>query len=213
MVSRNVGLVDILEVTVSKLKPDTVYRVFLEGRSDPVAVLRTNPAGMGAVSAIGPTREIRPRTNAQAGESTRVSVIEGVAVPVSGPAALGRRLTRRAWTLFAHGDSPRGSALLRRGQSTNAPRMRERLPFRNGSGAVWLPQVSLAAPTSGDSAPRRLAQDIGAPPPGYPVRQFIGDLSGNVGKGKPDPVRTGCTRPRRIWEAVQGKKSKPKLPE
>ena len=50
----------ILEVTVSKLKPDTVYRVFLEGRSDPVAVLRTNPAGMGAVSAIGPTREIRP---------------------------------------------------------------------------------------------------------------------------------------------------------
>jgi YVTN family beta-propeller protein len=88
VVSRNVGLVDILEVTVSKLKPDTVYRVFLEGRSDPVAVLRTNPAGMGAVSAIGPTREIRPRTNAQAGESTRVLVIEGVAVPVSGPAVL-----------------------------------------------------------------------------------------------------------------------------
>src|SRR3954470_16792262 len=83
VVSRNVGLVDILEVTVSKLKPDTVYRVFLEGRSEPVAVLRTNPAGMGAVSAIGPTREIRPGAGAQAGASTRVLVIEGETGPVS----------------------------------------------------------------------------------------------------------------------------------
>src|SRR3954468_21349345 len=88
VVSRNVGLVDILEVTVSKLKPDTVYRVFLEGRSEPVAVLKTDPTGMGAVSAVGPTREIRPRTNAQAGEDTRVLVIEGEAAPVSGPAVL-----------------------------------------------------------------------------------------------------------------------------
>ena len=88
VVSRNVGLVDILEVTVSKLKPDTVYRVFLEGRSEPVAALKTNPVGMGAVSAIGPTREIRPRTNAQAGASTRVLVIEGEAVPMSSPPVL-----------------------------------------------------------------------------------------------------------------------------
>src|SRR4051794_4147910 len=88
VVSRNLGLVDILEVTVSKLKPDTVYRVFLDGRSEPVAVLRTDPTGMGAVSAVGPTREKRPRTNAQAGGETRGVVVEGEAAPGGGPAVV-----------------------------------------------------------------------------------------------------------------------------
>lgn len=88
VVSRNLGLVDILEVNVSKLKPDTVYRVFLEGRDVPVAVLKTNPKGMGTVSAVGPTREVRPGGSAQAVARTRVLVVEGEAAPASAPAVL-----------------------------------------------------------------------------------------------------------------------------
>lgn len=88
VVSRNLGLVDILEVTVSKLKPDTVYSVFLEGRSEPVAALKTNPKGMGNVSAVGATREVRPGGAAQAHTGTRVLVIEGESAPVSSAAVL-----------------------------------------------------------------------------------------------------------------------------
>ena len=88
MVSRNVGLVDLLEVTVSKLKPDTVYRVFLDGRAEPVAALKTSPKGMGTVSAVGPIREVRPGAGAQDAASTRVLVVEGESAPVSGPAVL-----------------------------------------------------------------------------------------------------------------------------
>jgi YVTN family beta-propeller protein len=88
VVSRNLGLVDILEVNVSKLKPDTVYRVFLEGREVPVAVLKTNPKGMGSVSTVGPTREARPGAGAQATTGTRVLVVEGEAAGVSAPAVL-----------------------------------------------------------------------------------------------------------------------------
>jgi YVTN family beta-propeller protein len=84
VVSRNLGLVDILEVNVSRLKPDTVYSVFLEGRDTPVAVLRTNPRGMGMVSATGPTREIRPGpAGTSADSSSRVIVIEGEAASAS----------------------------------------------------------------------------------------------------------------------------------
>lgn len=81
LVSRNLGLVDILEVTVSRLKPDTVYRVILEGRGEPVAILKTNPKGMGSVSAVGPTRAVRPGGTAQA--STRVLVVEGETAPAN----------------------------------------------------------------------------------------------------------------------------------
>jgi YVTN family beta-propeller protein len=88
VVSRNLGLVDILEVTVSKLKPDTVYRVFLDGRSEPVAVLRTSPNGMGAVTAVGPTREVRPGAGAPSEPSTRVLVVEGEGAPASAPPVL-----------------------------------------------------------------------------------------------------------------------------
>jgi YVTN family beta-propeller protein len=89
VVSRNLGLVDILEVNVSRLKPDTVYGVFLEGRDTPVAVLKTNPRGMGMVSATGPTREIRPGPAGSTADShSRVVVIEGEAASASAPPVL-----------------------------------------------------------------------------------------------------------------------------
>lgn len=88
VVSRNLGLVDILEVNVSKLKPDTVYSIFLEGRSVPVAVLKTNSKGMGTVSATGPTREVRPGGGAQPAAGVRMLVVEGESAPVSAPAVL-----------------------------------------------------------------------------------------------------------------------------
>jgi YVTN family beta-propeller protein len=91
VVSRNLGLVDILEVSVSRLKPDTVYSVFLEGRDAPVAVLKTNPMGIGMISTTGPTREIRPGpAGTSADTSSRVIVIEGDGVPAnSAPALVG----------------------------------------------------------------------------------------------------------------------------
>jgi YVTN family beta-propeller protein len=89
VVSRNLGLVDILEVNVSRLKSDTVYSVFLEGRDAPVAVLKTNPKGMGMVSTTGPTREIRPgRAGNSADPSSRVIVIEGEGASASAPPVL-----------------------------------------------------------------------------------------------------------------------------
>jgi hypothetical protein len=84
VVSRNLGLVDILDVSVSQLKPDTVYSVFLEGRDAPIAVLKTNSKGMGMVSTTGPTREIRPSpAGNSADRSSRVIVIEGEGVSAS----------------------------------------------------------------------------------------------------------------------------------
>jgi YVTN family beta-propeller protein len=89
VVSRNLGLVDILEVSVSRLKPDTVYSVFLEGRDVPVAVLKTNPKGLGMISATGPTREIRPGpAEGSAGARSRVIVIEGEGASAGAPPVL-----------------------------------------------------------------------------------------------------------------------------
>jgi YVTN family beta-propeller protein len=78
VVSRNLGLIDIFEVTVSKLKPETIYRIFLEGHGEPVAVLKTNSKGMGNVSAVGPTRQVRPSA-AETSTGTKVLVVEGEA--------------------------------------------------------------------------------------------------------------------------------------
>jgi YVTN family beta-propeller protein len=89
VVSRNLGLVDILELSVSRLKPDTVYSVFLEGRDVPIAVLKTNAKGMGMVSTTGPTREIRPGSpDNSAGATSRVIVIEGEGALAGAPLVL-----------------------------------------------------------------------------------------------------------------------------
>ncbi len=90
VVARNLGLVDMLETNVFGLKPDTVYRVFLEGRDAPVAALKTNAKGMGAVAAIGPLRDIKPGTK-QGDAQTGILVVEGDATPSPTTAVLAGR--------------------------------------------------------------------------------------------------------------------------
>ena len=60
VVSRNLGLVDAIDVSVAKLKPMTEYGVFFEGQDEPVVVLKTNDKGAGMASSIGPVRTIVP---------------------------------------------------------------------------------------------------------------------------------------------------------
>ena len=88
VVSRNVGLVDILEVTVSKLKPDTVYRVFLEGRSDTCRGAQDQSCGDGGcLGDWTDTRDPPPHQRTSGREHAGVGD-RGRAVPVSGPAVL-----------------------------------------------------------------------------------------------------------------------------
>lgn len=58
IVVRNLGLVDAFEVSVYRLKPDTVFNVYFSDRQESLAVLRTNAKGMANVTAIGPIREL-----------------------------------------------------------------------------------------------------------------------------------------------------------
>ena len=58
VVARNLGLVDSLEVFLYKLKPLTVYNVYVGEQRTPVAAFKTNPMGMANGTAIGPLREV-----------------------------------------------------------------------------------------------------------------------------------------------------------
>ena len=87
IVSRNLGLTDILEINVFKLKPETVYRAFIDDRSEPVAIFKTNANGMAAVSVVGPTRAVRPGP-ALVGGASKVLIVEGDAVPSTATAVL-----------------------------------------------------------------------------------------------------------------------------
>ena len=87
VVARNLGLVDMLETNVFGLKPDTVYRVFLERHDAPVAALKTNAKGMGSVAAIGPLRDIGAGTK-PADAQTGILVVEGDTAPSPTAAAL-----------------------------------------------------------------------------------------------------------------------------
>lgn len=58
VVSRNLGLVDSLDVALFKLKPETVYSLYLAGQSSPIASFKTNLAGAANGNAIGPLREL-----------------------------------------------------------------------------------------------------------------------------------------------------------
>ena len=77
IVSRNLGLVDALEVSLFKLKPLTIYNVYVTGQSTPVASFKTNPAGMASGTAIGPMREVHNTLNAKPVTASRVWVMEG----------------------------------------------------------------------------------------------------------------------------------------
>jgi hypothetical protein len=52
-----------LAITAFKLKPDTIYRVYLDEQNEPIGALKTNPNGMGAIATVGPVRGIDPTGN------------------------------------------------------------------------------------------------------------------------------------------------------
>ncbi|KQT83128.1 hypothetical protein [Aurantimonas sp. Leaf443] len=78
VVSRNLGLVDTIDVSVAKLKPMTEYGVFFEGQDEPVVVLKTNDKGAGMASSIGPVRTIGAPGEPTAGKEPRLVVVEGL---------------------------------------------------------------------------------------------------------------------------------------
>lgn len=81
VVVRNLGLTDSLEVSLFKLKPDTVYSVFVTGQATPVASFKTNPMGAATGSAIGPMREAATALSRRNVSASQIIVMEG-----SGPA-------------------------------------------------------------------------------------------------------------------------------
>jgi YVTN family beta-propeller protein len=87
IVSRNLGVVDALEVSLFKLKPDTEYSVYLNGASTAVGGFRTNDKGMANGTMIGPVRELAGEgaVVAHAGE---VLVMEGSGAPDAAKAVL-----------------------------------------------------------------------------------------------------------------------------
>jgi YVTN family beta-propeller protein len=79
VVARNLGVVDALEVSLFKLKPQTVYSVYVTGQTAPVASFKTNPMGMANGTAIGPMRDVRNTLSAKTAAASRVLVMEGEA--------------------------------------------------------------------------------------------------------------------------------------
>jgi YVTN family beta-propeller protein len=88
VVSRNLGVTDALEVSVFKLKPQTVYSVYVSGQTAPVARLKTNPMGMANGTAIGPMRDVVATLSGKAVSPSRVLVMEGDAPADSESAVL-----------------------------------------------------------------------------------------------------------------------------
>jgi hypothetical protein len=76
-VARNLGVVDALEVSLFKLKPQTVYSVYVTGQKTPVASFRTNQMGMANGTAIGPLREVSTTLSAREATPSKVIVVEG----------------------------------------------------------------------------------------------------------------------------------------
>jgi YVTN family beta-propeller protein len=77
VVSRNLGVTDALEVSLFKLKPQTVYSVYVSGQAAPVARLKTSSMGMANGTAIGPMREVAATLSRKAVNPSRVLVMEG----------------------------------------------------------------------------------------------------------------------------------------
>ncbi|HWH39440.1 MAG TPA: hypothetical protein VNU21_06345 [Usitatibacter sp.] len=76
VVARNLGLVDALEVSLFKLKPDTTYDVYVGDQRTPVASFKTNPKGMANGTAIGPMREAVSRLAATPVTPATIYVVE-----------------------------------------------------------------------------------------------------------------------------------------
>lgn len=87
LVARNLGLIDIIEVSASKLKPDTPYALFVEGHDDPLVAFKTNEKGAALASATGPVRAIG-KAGAGEAKAAKFKVVEGADAKSSGEAAL-----------------------------------------------------------------------------------------------------------------------------
>ena len=66
IVVRRLGLVDAIESFLFKLKPLTVYNVYVSGQAAPVGAFKTNDKGMANGTAIGPLRTVSDKAAAAA---------------------------------------------------------------------------------------------------------------------------------------------------
>lgn len=88
VVARNLGLVDSIEVALSRLKPETAYSVYVEGQASPVSVLKTDKKGSANATAIGPMRQVSGTPSAKSSKPSRIIVMEGTSPANARKAAL-----------------------------------------------------------------------------------------------------------------------------
>ena len=77
VVARNFGVVDALELFLYKLKPETVYSIYVGDQKVPVASFKTNPMGMADGTAIGEIREVTRLQSEANPKTASIVVIEG----------------------------------------------------------------------------------------------------------------------------------------
>lgn len=88
VVARNLGLVDALEVSLFRLKPQTVYNVYVGGQHSPIASFKTNAAGAASGTVIGPLREAVATLSPKTASAARILVVEGDAAADAAHAVL-----------------------------------------------------------------------------------------------------------------------------
>ena len=76
VVVRNLGVIDSLEVSLFKLKPDTEYSVYLSHQAAAIGSFRTDAKGAANGTMIGPVRELA-KAEAAASGADRIIVMEG----------------------------------------------------------------------------------------------------------------------------------------
>ncbi|QBE66368.1 YVTN family beta-propeller repeat protein [Pseudoduganella lutea] len=86
VVARQLGVVDALEVSVFKLKPDTQYSVYLG--TEQAGALRTDAKGMANGTMIGPLRNLALVEAAKTAPAARILVMEGSKGPDEATAVL-----------------------------------------------------------------------------------------------------------------------------
>ena len=77
-----------MEVFLFKLKPQTVYHVYVSGQRAPIASFKTNPAGAANGTVIGPLREAVATLSSKTASAARILVVEGEGPPAESPAVL-----------------------------------------------------------------------------------------------------------------------------
>ena len=92
VVARNLGVIDSLEVSLFKLKPQTVYSLYVSGQKTPVASFKTNPMGTANGTAIGPLREVVKPLASKDVMPSKIWVMEGDAPPDASQAVLSNAL-------------------------------------------------------------------------------------------------------------------------